>query len=405
MRVLLLSLFPPTEHNVNGPSSLPHCLSKYRPDDVELDLLYYDKKGSSKEQSKNLADIYSTTGRLDRRSRFYTFLSKAVQRSNLVSGMKGINMSFLPNARDLRMIRERRYDLIWIYPNILYSWYRALMGKKVVMTGPDCSLLHYQLLGEYMEADPGLFPKSLPQVNSFRKFYERSAALEKAWAGSTALLHVVGQADKFTYDELSDVNHCFFSPHPHPAYEEREQSIADAGEQLTILIAGHNNGIYIGDLMNRMTIELLNAGLEKIYRFLLIGKGFEHIAAQFSQAGFETEYFHWVDDYAATIKKAHIQLFPIALGTGTKGKVLAAMATGLLCIGTKHAFENILVDTDSDCLQIATGKELKACLENISADRGHYSAMADRGMYKARLNHSPQKTANIFWGHMKRELK
>lgn len=116
--------------------------------------------------------------------------------------------------------------------------------------------------------------------------------------------------------------------------------------------------------------------------------------------GFEIEWHSWVVDYAKTIKKAHIQLFPIVVGTGTKGKVLSGFATGLLCVGTHHAFENIDIDQNDDCLIITNDSDLISLLEQISCDRIRYARMAKQAMYKVRSRHSPVLSSRVFWEYI-----
>jgi len=53
------------------------------------------------------------------------------------------------------------------------------------------------------------------------------------------------------------------------------------------------------------------------------------------------EVLGWVESYHALMNSIDVQIFPIAIGTGTKGKVLSAMSAGCICIGTPYAFSNI----------------------------------------------------------------
>lgn len=65
--------------------------------------------------------------------------------------------------------------------------------------------------------------------------------------------------------------------------------------------------------------------------------------------GYEVECKSWVEVYAGEVIKHDIQLFPISVGSGTKGKVLDALSMGLLCIGSEIAMENIYVKHGHSC--------------------------------------------------------
>jgi len=42
MKVLLISAFPPSKHNLGVPSALPYYLTKYPPPNFQIDLIYYE---------------------------------------------------------------------------------------------------------------------------------------------------------------------------------------------------------------------------------------------------------------------------------------------------------------------------------------------------------------------------
>jgi hypothetical protein len=403
MKVLLISLFIPSKHNEGGPSALTYYLAKERPSDIKIDLVYYNhRKETGGIYPADLSEIFSTIREVKRTPKIYYYFLKAMQVMNIRRDLKGLDLAYLPSARDLQAIQQSKYDLIWIYPNILYGWYEKLLGSKIVMTGPDCSFLFYQLIKEYSSKDPRLFSKDLYQIKKYDRLSVNSLALESRWANSKALLHVVGTDDKKIYDQLGGEDHSFFSSHPHSTYQEIDESIDETHGKLTILITGVNNSVATGSLGDKI-IGLLtqNRSLSSRYRFLILGKGFDIVSEKLGNAGYEVEQHEWVVNYESTIKKAHIQIFPIVLGIGTKGKVLCALATGLLCIGTKHAFENILIDPEKDCILINDEKDIANILTNIYDNRARFGAMARTASEKVRIMHSPQSTAKLFWDHIK----
>lgn len=61
----------------------------------------------------------------------------------------------------------------------------------------------------------------------------------------------------------------------------------------------------------------------------------------FHRMNIKTTALDWVEDYTDLLRNVDVQIFPIAIGTGTKGKVLSALAMGVACIGSLEAFANI----------------------------------------------------------------
>ena len=96
-------------------------------------------------------------------------------------------------------------------------------------------------------------------------------------------------------------------------------------------------------------------------------------------AGYEVNHITFVPDYIEEICKHDIQITPISIGTGTKGKVLDALANGLLVIGTPYAMENIAVENGVSCIEYRQPKEVIKVLMDIPDNREKYERMADAG--------------------------
>ena len=114
-------------------------------------------------------------------------------------------------------------------------------------------------------------------------------------------------------------------------------------------------------------------------------------------SGFEVEMKGYVEDYAAEVASHHIQLTPICVGTGTKGKVLDAFANGLMVIGTPLALENIAARRGSECIEYTTGDELTEVLIELSRNPTRISEIAKAGKEAVLTKHSRQKVADTFF--------
>lgn len=229
---------------------------------------------------------------------------------------------------------------------------------------------------------------------------KQNIILEENWINSKKLIHVVGQEDKTEYLKLNPEANVFYTPHPHYAYRTIKKSIVEKKGKLTILISGQNNGIYIGTYWDEITDELIeNKILAKNYNFTIIGKNFENSALKLREAGFEVELNEWVESYENKIRHAQIQIFPIVVGTGTKGKVLCAFASGLFCIGTSFAFENIETTLDKKFNEIGihNSKNLIFILNQILINKSLFESLAFVQSEEVLKNHSPDYTGQLFW--------
>ena len=82
-------------------------------------------------------------------------------------------------------------------------------------------------------------------------------------------------------------------------------------------------------------------------------------------SGYEVNHIKFAPNYIEEINKHDIQITPISIGTGTKGKVLDAVANGLLVIGSWYALENIAIENKISCLQYNNVDEIIPILQDI----------------------------------------
>lgn len=95
----------------------------------------------------------------------------------------------------------------------------------------------------------------------------------------------------------------------------------------------------------------------------------------------------FAEDYIEALQAHDIQLTPIAVGTGTKGKVLDAIANGLLAVGTPGALENIAVEHGKSCLLYHSPHELVTMLAAIPQHIPDYERMAEAGREQVLVHH------------------
>ena len=98
-----------------------------------------------------------------------------------------------------------------------------------------------------------------------------------------------------------------------------------------------------------------------------------------------------MDIYAEECAQHDIQIFPISVGSGTKGKVLDALCMGLLCIGSKVAMENIYVKTGHSCFQYSNMQDVLEFLKKIDANRDSAQVIAENGRSQVLKWHNPKR--------------
>ena len=85
------------------------------------------------------------------------------------------------------------------------------------------------------------------------------------------------------------------------------------------------------------------------------------------------------------------------MGTGTKGKVLDAIANGLLEIGTKHSLENIDVSSPESCILYSEPQEFISTLMDIVNRPSLYEEKAKQGMTQVRVTHDRCRIARALF--------
>ena len=124
-----------------------------------------------------------------------------------------------------------------------------------------------------------------------------------------------------------------------------------------------------------------------------LGKGWDTHVRHLEEAGYEVHHIRFAPNYIEEIIKHDIQITPISIGTGTKGKVLDAIANGLLVIGSWYALENIAVEHGVSCLQYRTVDEVISMLRKIYLCPSHYEEIAQSGRKSVLRFHDGELTA------------
>ena len=406
MKVLLISAYPPSPHNIGVPSAHPFYLAKNKIEKIEfIDLIYFSGHEKKEKLYKPFfKGVFKKVKKLSI-NYFDVFYYKFLDLLRIRHKYFGSAYRCLPNKKIIDEIKL--YDLVWIYPCLLFPWAKLIdKYSDVIITTPDCSLLHYELALKFYKRKSYLrkLCKSDKQVKSLEKLYQKSLFREKIISKSNYILHVVGLDDLNRYKKInSGIKKIFFNPHPLYLFTKKKQF---NNKKLSILFTGTNHSIYIGDLADRITRELIinRVKLNQIFKITFLGKNFEKNCNLLQTNGFETKIIEWVDSYENEIINHDVHIFTTILGTGTKGKVLCSLASSLICIGNNYSFENISVENEN-LLYYEEVTDIIDYLFKINLNKSLFFNKAKSNSEKVIKSHNEEITSKLFWERTLKNLE
>lgn len=396
MKIILITLSTPTKENLKAASALPYHLIKQRNKSDEI-IVY----------SFNINHVDST--RIE------------VSEKGLGVKINIINLSFLykllikrsfffirlflpfPIFRYLKLNRKTKKEIIswnpdvmWIYGEELSFLANSFSGYKCIITTPDCEAMYYYRL----------LAKRFSYVNVYRfmqytiAYYKYIKLARNFPVGKDIRYHLVGMCDRDFLQEIVPTIDAHFVRHPHYSISDAKK-IAFNNDKIRLLIAGRND-IYMQEASEKALNKICESQeLIAHYEITFLGKNWEHNVAQLRDKGFDVKQVGYVEDYIKEIIKYDIQLTPISVGTGTKGKVLDALANGLLVIGNKYALENISVKSGCSCIEYDTVEELIHVLNDIPGNKEWYEQIAATGRECVRKFHGSSMIAEQFYSLFK----
>ena len=283
-------------------------------------------------------------------------------------------------------------DAIWIYGEELSRVSHQLKDFRRVHTLPDCeSLYYYRMLGKRFAIRN--------KIRFWRSafMYPKYLNMEKQFDTSSNIhYHLVGGADVDFLKEICPGIQAHFLRHPHYQVAKPAKVISFSSPKIKILFAGQYN-LYMqqdADMLIDCLIKSKDLSeLKEHYVYTFLGKGWDNHVERLNNAGYETHHIKFAPDYIEEICKHDIQVTPICIGTGTKGKVLDAIANGLLVVGSWYALENIAVEHNVSCMQYEEIKDVVNILKKIHLNPPKYEAIAERGRENILQKHNGKTTS------------
>ena len=397
MRVILVTWNTPTQENVRGASALPYHLLAERKDDVSVTVYSFNANQLSATEIADVEKQLQLQVSVVEMPRWYNWMTKM----HLLFFRIFLPLPYLCYIRmtgnDARSIRENQPDLLWIYGEELLGVVEQFKDLKRVHLGPDTeSLYYYRMIGRRFVMNNAL------NYWKCALMYRKYARMEREFPSDryyTCL--AVGEEDVRHLQQLNPNVNARFIRHPH--YEVNSQFIIHNSQfhqpKIKLLVAGQYN-LYMqqeADLLNAQFI-IHNAQLKGSYSITFLGKGWEKHVETLIEVGYEVNHIKFAPDYIEEICKHDIQLTPIAIGTGTKGKVLDALANGLLVIGTPYALENIAVEHGVSCIEYRQPQEVTDVLLDIPNNLQKYERMAEEGRRQVLQAHNRAALASQLFG-------
>lgn len=389
MKVSFVTFYTPSPCNFKAPSALPYHLLLHR-DRSRFDVTIYSFNYNLLPQEQ-----------IDSVAKMLGVKIVTIPVPEWYSRMKRFPLSpfraflRLPHYSSLRLpqsivneIISSNPDALWVYTEdiaLVMQQFPKSMPK--VLMGPDSIAMYYNRL---VESTSGLqWLRNMLMRNQYARLECRLAE-----CGNVRCV-LVGEDDCRYMRSLTDKAEVQFLVHPH--YDILEKAIHFNAPKIRLLITGRR------DIYNHEGIEVVmntllsNPSLTNSYEITMLGGDWQQHVAKLAAVGYDAHFISYATEYQAELIRHDVQIAPITQGSGTKGKVLEAMANGLLMIGTPYAMENIQAIDGKDYIGYRDSASLLKALQAIANAPLKYEQMAERGRVAIRKNHQPLLCSNQFF--------
>lgn len=413
MRIVIITFVTPAAENVRGTSALPYHLIKGSNfnDNVnhnanQFDIYTYNNNGLSVEKIREVEKELGVIIKVIPLPKWYQWLFKLHLLFLRVFLKYPLGNYITLPKKYVEEIKANKPDLVWVMGEELSRIVKQFPEHQRIQIGPDTeSLYYYRMMGRRFVMNKAI------DYWKCALMYRKYARMEREFCtDENFTYYAVGEEDVRHLHQLNPKVNARFLRHPH--YEVRQHFVNDndnlnanfSKPKIKLLIAGQYN-LYMRQSADELIAHLndnvnLNPNLNLLkeqYTLTFLGKGWEGHVEALKDVGWEVEHIKFAPDYIEEICKYDIQITPIAIGTGTKGKVLDALANGLLVIGTPYAMENIAVDSGISCIEYRQPQEVIEVLLDISNNRGKYEMMAVMGRRQVLEIHNPSKVSKILF--------
>lgn len=429
MRIVLVSILTPASENIRGTSALPYhirmggILNGNVNGNDNFIIYSFNNNGLSDEKIAEVEKELHTSIKKVPLPKWYQWVFKFRLLFIRLFLKYPLHNYIKLSQHIVDEIISKKPDVVWVYGAELSRVVRQFDGFRRILTLPDSeALYYYRMLGQRFVTH------DWKQFWRCAFMYPKFLALEKDFPIDASIhYHLVGEEDAKFLQMMNPGIQAHFIRHPH--YEVRQHFVNDnvnANDnrkfhlpKIKVLIAGQYN-YYMKQEADLLVEQICNVNvnenfLREHYAFTFLGKGWDGHVESLREAGYEVSHITFAPDYIEEIVKHDIQITPIAIGTGTKGKVLDALANGLLVIGTPYAMENIAVEHGVSCIVYQKPEEVIKILQDIvkndnvnvndnemlcyeNSNRRKYEEMAADGQRQVLKHHDRKLIAEQLFG-------
>ena len=393
MRIALITNTTPASDNIRGTSALPYHLMSRRPENVKIDVYSFNFNRLSQEK---IAEVEKELGVkiqilprpkwLDLVIQLHLLFVRVLLRLPILCYVK-------LKKKKMGELISSKPDGIWIYGEEMARVAKQFQSIRRVQILPDSEAMYYhRMLGSRF-----VFQKTSKFWRSMI-MYRKYLRLERSFDTDNITYLTVGEEDaKFLKNNNTEADARFLR-HPHYNVKNPERPLSFSKPKIKMILAGQYN-YYMQQTADEWIPQLCkSSSLADKFEFTFLGKGWERHAESMKAAGWQVQHITFAPDYQEELIRHDIQLTPISIGTGTKGKVLDAIVNGLLVIGTWYALENVAVEDGTSCICCDEAERLPRILANIAADPSRYERMALAGRDAVLREHGREKVAKEYFG-------
>ena len=378
MNTIQISILTPYRENVRGTSALPYHLMAKREKGIKMEIYSFNCNNLSKEQIAEVEQELDVKIHLMPLPAWFRWVFKLHLLFVRVF-LKYPLHKYITLPKDIeKEIRAKKPDMIWVYGEEMSRISGMFPDTEVVHTLPDSEALYYhRMLGcRFVMNDWKKYWRCAIMYRKFRRM-ERDFANRK-----NITYHLVGEEDAKFLRDINPGIRARFIRHPHYEVKDTERQISFHKDKIRLLIAGQYN-YYMQQDADEMVAALASADNRDMQQgqFVIsfLGRGWEQHVRTLKEAGWTVNHVTFAPDYIEEVCRHDIQITPISIGTGTKGKVLDALANGLMVIGSWYAMENIAVENGVSCVVYDSPADMPRILSDVAANREKYEEMARRG--------------------------
>lgn len=373
MKIVEITPITPWKENRGGTSALQYHLLTERPKDIDIEIWSFNFNELSNDEIKIVENELGVNIHLMKKPWFRTFtVDNGLNFVRLLLKYPIFNYIWLSDE-NVKKIDSLRADGVWIYGEEMGRISKQLGKYKRVHTFPDAQSLYYERLG------------GIRKMISGGKYMRMERVMDR-----NVIYHLVGEEDVEWFKKMAPGVDARFIRHPH--YELVDKKVG-FGKKIKLLVAGRND-IYMRRTADEMIEVLQEVAKIDEYEVMFLGKGWTDGIKRLRQVGYNVTGKDYVEDYVSEVAKYDVQISPLSVGTGTKGKALDAMANGVLVVGTDFALENIV----EGGVLYKCKKDLKRILLDIMADKGKYEQMAMTARDNVRREHGRGEISHEFFG-------